>query len=127
MAKSFSKPFYNSKEWEKVRAYCLMRDQYTCQDCGRPAQEVHHKVHLTEHNIGNPAIALNPDNLVSLCRDCHFARHRGDQVAGRNKHAAGVLPEITFDENGNAVVIPPWLKLIDGGMETVGRPNNHHG
>ena len=105
MAKSFSKPFYNSKEWEKVRAYCLMR----------------------EHNIGNPAIALNPDNLVSLCRDCHFARHRGDQVAGRNKHAAGVLPEITFDENGNAVVIPPWLKLIDGGMETAGRPNNHYG
>lgn len=125
MAREFSKPFYNSKEWERTRIYCLMRDRYTCQDCGRPAQEVHHKKHLSPENIGDVSVTLNPDNLVSLCRDCHFARHRNDQTAG--KRSANVLPEIAFDQNGNAVVIPPGRNFPDGGAETAGRPNSHYG
>lgn len=53
-----------------------------CQDClaeGRytPAEEVHHIIELTPENINSPSIALNPDNLVSLCRECHRARHTG--------------------------------------------------
>lgn len=88
MAREFSKPLYNSKEWARVRAYCLMRDRYTCQDCGRPAEEVHHKEHLTPANIGDVGVSLNPENLVSLCKDCHFKRHSEDiaeRVARMNK------------------------------------------
>lgn len=108
MAKDFSKPLYNSREWQRVRTYCLMRDRYTCQDCGRPAEEVHHKKHLTPANIGDVRVALNPENLVCLCKDCHFARHRDDQVAGRTGCERNVLPKIAFDENGNAVALPPF-------------------
>ena len=51
-----------------------------CQDClaeGRytPAEEVHHIIELTPENIHSPSVSLNPDNLVSLCRECHRARH----------------------------------------------------
>lgn len=62
-----------------------MRDKYVCTRCGRPAKEVHHKIHLTPENINDPKIALNPDNLESLCRDCHFEEHRNDQTRGRTK------------------------------------------
>ena len=51
-----------------------------CQDCLKkgmytPADEVHHIVELTPENITDPEIALNPGNLVSLCRSCHKSRH----------------------------------------------------
>ena len=65
----------------------LDRDHHECQDCrkrlreagkegklltGRdrkiwPAEEVHHIKELKEH----PELALDDDNLVSLCTGCH--------------------------------------------------------
>lgn len=81
-----------------VRNSVLLRDFYLCQHCGKPATEVHHKVHLTPDNIHDPSITMNMDNLVSLCRDCHFEEHRGEHAGGRvNTSAAGGLE---FDENG---------------------------
>ena len=73
-----------------------MRDHYECQDCrkrlqkaaekgqqlsGRDrkigrAEEVHHIKELKEH----PELALDDDNLVSLCTQCHNMRHE------RNPH-----------------------------------------
>lgn len=58
----------------------MARDAWLCQDClkrGRytPAEEVHHIRELTPDNINDPSITLNPDNLVSLCRECHKQRH----------------------------------------------------
>lgn len=92
MARPFAKPFYRSKEWEKVRQYVIRRDKYLCQKCGSPAEEVHHKIHLSPENINDPEIALSPDNLVSLCRDCHFREHSNKRTA--------VAEEYEFDENG---------------------------
>ena len=42
-----------------------------------PAVEVHHITELTPDNINDPSVSLNLDNLVSLCRECHRARHTG--------------------------------------------------
>ena len=90
------KAFYNSSAWKHKRVEILMRDHYECQDCrkrlrdaadsgtllaGRerkiwPAEEVHHIKELKEH----PDLALNDDNLVSLCTQCHNIRH------GRTPH-----------------------------------------
>lgn len=107
MSKEFSKSFYRSKEWQKVRAYCLMRDKYLCQRCGKPAEEVHHIKPLTPENIMDVRVSLNPANLTSLCRECHFLAHKWDQAEGRaRKHGTDALPEIVFDENGNAVLSP---------------------
>ena len=87
--------------------YCLMRDRFVCQRCGRPAQEVHHIIHLTKENINDVTISLNSKNLVSLCKDCHFEQHVIDKIEGR-KRANGTKANdcgdgFHFDENGQVV------------------------
>ena len=75
MARDFSKAFYKSKQWQDVRQYVLLRDFNLCVRCGNAAEEVHHIIRLTPKNIRDPLVALNPDNLESLCHDCHAAEH----------------------------------------------------
>ena len=101
MARKFAKAFYNSIEWQKVREAVLKRDKYLCVKCGKPATEVHHKKHLSPENIWDVSISLNPDNLVSLCKDCHFEEHRGEHGNGRKKQDE--QPQYVFDENGMLV------------------------
>lgn len=105
MAQEFAKAFYKSKEWQECRAFILMRDRYLCTRCGAPAEEVHHKVHLTPGNIGNVNVTLNPENLTSLCRSCHFEEHKADKARGIRK-ANGLTDcgdEYEFDEQGMLV------------------------
>lgn len=71
MAKVWAKPFYNSDAWKYLRRSVLLRDHYTCEVCGGYATEVHHEIELTEANVNDPAVALNPKLLHSLCGDCH--------------------------------------------------------
>ena len=97
MAREFSKSFYNSKEWEFTRNYILRRDKYLCTKCGNPAEEVHHIIHLTPQNIGDVNITMNPDNLTSLCKACHFDEHKGEHGRGRATQESNPY---TFDENG---------------------------
>lgn len=92
--------FYNSKEWQQVRAFVLMRDKYLCQHCGKPAEHVHHKEHLTESNVSDVTVSLNPSNLVSLCKPCHDKEHAGEHAMGRATEEAYPY---TFDENGMLV------------------------
>lgn len=58
---------YRGEDWEEVRTLALIRDSYTCQDCGIPKRklDVHHKIpwHVTHDN--------SLDNLISLCSSCH--------------------------------------------------------
>lgn len=109
MARAFAKQFYDSEEWAGVRKAALIRDGYLCVKCGNPAEEVHHIIHLTPENIGDPKVTMNLDNVISLCRDCHFAQHRKDKADGiRKKHG---IPLYHFDENGYLVEdIPPGKK-----------------
>lgn len=116
MARDFSRAFYKSPEWEKVRQFVLMRDRYLCQKCGCPAEEVHHIIHLSPENIWDPKVTLNPQNLISLCRADHFAEHTKDKEAGKRK-ALGLsegdcADGYCFDENGQLVpevLTPPWV------------------
>lgn len=66
--------------WQKLRVETLKRDAYTCQHCGdknrkgrgsRCNLEVHHIVALCE----SLELALDPDNVITLCRPCHFKTH----------------------------------------------------
>ena len=93
--------FYKSKVWRQVRQTILMRDNYLCQHCGKPATEVHHIKHLDENNINDPSIALNPDNLVSLCWVCHRREHKGEDGFGRIREEANPYK---FDEKGMLVL-----------------------
>lgn len=65
----------------------MKRDKYLCQDClkagkVKTAEEVHHITELTPDNINDPAITLSLNNLISLCKKCHGARH-GSQYERR--------------------------------------------
>ena len=94
MAKAFAKAFYNSGAWKAVRRFVLNRDHYTCRDCTRRAEEVHHVIELTPGNINDPSIALNPGNLVSLCGECHKKRTKG---------ISDTQPGYAFDNEGQLV------------------------
>ena len=107
MARSFAKSFYDSKEWKAVRAYILQRDHYTCTRCPMPAEEVHHIVRLSPDNIWDVRVTLNPDNLISLCKNCHFKEHETEKEAGKfkgNEKSYGDCREgFHFDESGQIV------------------------
>ena len=111
MAREFAKPFYNSREWEQTRAYVLKRDCYLCRRCGRLAEEVHHIRHLTPENIGDVKITLNPENLMSLCKACHFKEHVNDKASGKKDPHGKFTEEYGFYENGFLVRIAPPGKI----------------
>ena len=92
--------FYKSKPWRSVREVALKRDKYLCQDCGRPAEHVHHIEHLNEVNVNDYDVSLNLENLVCLCHRCHDKRHTGEHANGRRIREDNPY---TFDENGMLV------------------------
>ena len=112
MAREFARKFYHSQKWEKMREYILIRDKYKCQRCGETGiLEVHHKIHLTPDNIEDGNISLNENNLITLCRDCHFAIHEEDKARGnKNNQKPDCELGFKFDENGFLVPIDSPLK-----------------
>ncbi len=75
-------PFYKSRPWRQLRRQAMQRDNYLCQDClaakvrgekirPRPATVVHHILPKETY----PELAMDLDNLVSLCDACHNKRH----------------------------------------------------
>lgn len=111
MSREFSTAFYHSTAWKKTRLYILQRDHYKCTRCYNPAEEVHHITRLSPENINDVTITLNPDNLISLCKDCHFKEHEAEKEAGKKKAkgaSAGDCREgFHFDENGLLVPDEP--------------------
>ena len=80
-----TKQFYKSKEWERLRKICI--DNWTkedgfvyCSACGKPIVKpydliVHHKTALTDSNVNDAGVSLNPDNLQPVHLKCHNAKH----------------------------------------------------
>lgn len=108
MAREFAKKFYKSEAWKITREVALKRDKYLCVRCGCPAEEVHHIIHLTASNISDVSIALNVDNLESLCGNCHRAEHEKDRHKGADYDAE----QYCFDEYGFLIrkQLPPGEK-----------------
>lgn len=89
--KDLIRKFYRSNEWKLARALKIAATDGLCEKCGKVGEEVHHIIHLTPDNVEDPDIAINQDNLILLCKDCH------NKVHGRFTNKSGV----GFDENGN--------------------------
>lgn len=53
--------------WQKMRLEILERDSFSCMHCERTDKELH--VHHIKYS-GNPWDS-NPDDLITLCKDCH--------------------------------------------------------
>ncbi|MBR2664833.1 MAG: HNH endonuclease [Clostridia bacterium] len=95
-----SLPFYHTAAWKRARAAALRRDQGMCRDCmdrflagygvkPRRAELVHHVIPLEER----PDLALDLDNLLSLCSECHNRRHpeKGQQPGQETAHSMRVI------------------------------------
>lgn len=77
------KTVYYQGHWKRQRQAAKRRDNWTCQSCHRTFAprsrgiDVHHVIPYT---VGqDPEIAHALDNLISLCRQCHNALHRGQE------------------------------------------------
>ena len=88
--------FYRSKEWENLSKLIRLQrvdsnGDLRCEDCGRVIINkyeaiCHHVEELNAVNVLDAKVALNPDNIRVLCRDCHNKAH---QRFGHNKTSAG--------------------------------------
>lgn len=66
-----------------VRQYVLKRDNYTCRICGCKEAKFHVH-HIETRKAGGNA----PDNLITLCENCHEKLHKGainPDVVGKRK------------------------------------------
>lgn len=69
-------PFYNTKEWARLREYKRQLEHYECERCRakgkyRRGKNVHHKKYLRLY----PELALTLSNLENLCDECHYEEH----------------------------------------------------
>jgi hypothetical protein len=61
--------FYTGSEWKELRNKVFVRDNYTCQDCGK------HGGYLEANHIKPrsryPDLKLVASNIETLCKPCH--------------------------------------------------------
>ena len=72
--------FYGTALWKAKRDEIMRRDGCMCQLCRMqgvqtPAEVVHHIEHLDR--VENIPLALDNNNLLSLCKFCHKVVHKG--------------------------------------------------
>lgn len=77
--------FYHTKEWEKFREIVIaerMTDEGLILDevTGKPITKrydiiLHHKIHLTEENVNDRSISLNPENIQIVSHRTHNLIH----------------------------------------------------
>ena len=61
----------SSEKWRQTRVGVLARADGRCEDCGAPADDIHH---LTYERLGFEPLA----DLKALCRACHSRAHGRD-------------------------------------------------
>lgn len=73
--------FYKTQAWVKCRDTYLASVGGLCEKCKehgliRPAEVVHHKIHINVYNLDDPNVTLNWDNLIALCAKHHAMEHK---------------------------------------------------
>jgi 5-methylcytosine-specific restriction endonuclease McrA len=84
--------FYKSVAWQVAREIRIREANGKCEKCGALGEEVHHIIKLTVHNVKDPEISLNQENLELLCKKCHNEQHKRFSKLQQ------------FDEDGNLVM-----------------------
>lgn len=77
--------FYRSPEWETLRRSIMLErvdsnGDVICEHCHKPIVKQydcigHHKTPLTEANVNNYDISLNPENIMLVHHKCHNEIH----------------------------------------------------
>ena len=74
------------RRWARVKRVVFERDGWRCVRCGGPGRlEGHHIVALRAGGA-----AYDPANVETLCRDCHIAHHRPDDMTPGRARVAGL-------------------------------------
>lgn len=90
MSKKKANPFYHTRLWKNKRLEILERDNYECQWCASEGHvtssnhsilEIDHIKELEDY----PELALDDDNLRTLCKPCHNKRHERFQFRKQAK------------------------------------------
>ena len=101
-----------------VRQYVLWRDGYTCQCCDAHSTKKNDvKLHV-HHRESRKTGGNAPDNLVTLCEDCHKKLHKGiitaENLKKRKRHSTrdavfmGVMRKELFLRLRSELDIPVW-------------------
>lgn len=85
--------FYRGDDWANCKAQVTLErlkgDTLFCEHCGKPilknfnpnkrnnrnAVVYHHKIHLTNSNVNDASISINPNNIMVLHWQCHNEVH----------------------------------------------------
>jgi len=83
------------KEFAELRKQVIIRDDYKCRMCDYSlADDFNFKVGLCVHHIvpasEEMAMYLDIDNLITLCKDCHYKLHSNNKncFGGGNKNGS---------------------------------------
>lgn len=72
--------FYLSNAWKDLSYNSKIAVGGKCASCGKVFLDTseliaHHKIELTDSNVSDPTIALNPNNIEVVCFRCHNKEH----------------------------------------------------
>lgn len=98
--------------WENTKSYVRDRDGYQCKKCKakNTRLEVHHI--LEKINGGTDT----PDNLITLCSDCHGKIHMGTMGLGKKKLASKTRHATQTDTI--VAYLLKWVKTLDVWVST---------
>ncbi len=104
MAREFSRKFYDSPMWRKVRksfiAHRQSIDGGMCQKCkDRTGYIVDHIIELSPENINDTEITLSWSNLQYLCLPCHNTKTFGEQEERYYFDSNGMIQPLPLSEN----------------------------
>jgi len=73
--------FYCSKDWRDLSYALKIAAKGKCLRCNEILEDFsqligHHKIELTEENVDDPNISLNPELIEIICFNCHNKEHR---------------------------------------------------
>lgn len=108
-----------------TRQYVLFRDGYKCQCCGKHGDDVKLHVHHKEsRQTGGDA----PNNLITLCEDCHKAIHTGTTQLPNDKAKRGKsYKDAAFMGIMRKAMVSQLRKLVDIPVtETYGYITKYH-
>lgn len=82
--------FYASKRWRDLRTALVVERHGVCDRCGKDFSDdtskliAHHKEHLTDETLKDPAVAVDPQNIEIVCQKCH-AHYHAERGATKKK------------------------------------------
>ena len=127
MCRKVAHPFYGSAKWKTRRLKYLETVHFICEECGRPAEQVHHKDPLKEEDyFVNYEKCYGFANLIALCRNCHnrkpghFLAHAGKQAIAEGYRVNMItgdieaIPPHDSAENGAGKAVRfPWQMTVE--------------